>query len=371
MSSPLLPALKEKRVLVCVGAGGVGKTTLAAAMGLHAAQLGRSTLVCTIDPAKRLANSLGLSALGNDEARVPDTLFQSAGLSPGAPLFAMMLDMKQAWDELILRYAPESKRQQILSNRFYRALSSALAGSQEYISLEKLWQLRHGRDYALIVLDTPPTVHAMDFLDAPGKILDFLENDAAKWLLTPALAAGKLGLRLANLGGSFVVKTLARFTGLEMLQALGDFMQAIRGMNEGFRERAKGVQALLASHETGFVLVTAPHPERMQETLAFYRALESQRLSVAAVVVNRVHRPVSPEERAQAELLAEPLKGKLLQTLAEAASLAESERESIALLQASCGSTPVLTVPRADRDVHDLGALWTTGEALLGSTATP
>ncbi len=170
----------------------------------------------------------------------------------------MMLDMKQTWDDLITRYAPPDKRERILYNRFYQSLSSALAGSQEYIAMEKLWELRNRRDYELIVLDTPPTAHALDFLEAPNRVLDFLDNEAAKWLLTPALAAGKFGLSLFNLGGSYVAKTLSKFTGTETLQELSGFMLAIASMNESFRERARGVRELLEAKQTGFVLVTSP-----------------------------------------------------------------------------------------------------------------
>src|SRR5262249_45224610 len=160
---------------------------------------------------------------------------------------AMMLDMKQTWDELIERQAPPDKRSRILNNRFYQSLSTALAGSQEYIAMEKLWQLRSQRDYGVIVLDTPPTPHALAFLDAPNRILDFLENEAAKWLLTPALAAGKVGLQLFNLGGSYVAKTISKLTGTETLQELSNFMLAMSGLNQGFRERAHDVKQLLGS----------------------------------------------------------------------------------------------------------------------------
>src|SRR6185295_5621925 len=149
----------------------------------------------------------------------------------------MMLDMKHTWDAVIEQRAPADKRETILKNRFYQSLSSELAGSQEYIAMEKLWQLRSQRDYRLIVLDTPPTAHALDFLDAPNRVLDFMDNEAARWLLTPALAAGKVGLKLFNLGSSYVAKTLTKFTGTETLQELAAFMLAISGLNEGFKER--------------------------------------------------------------------------------------------------------------------------------------
>ncbi|HLL56256.1 MAG TPA: ArsA family ATPase, partial [Myxococcaceae bacterium] len=167
MSTALSEALGRQDVIVCVGAGGVGKTTISATLALRAAVDGRSALVCTIDPARRLASSLGLSELGNTETRIPDEVLSSVGQQPKAGLYAMMLDMKQTWDALIERYAPPDKRERIVNNRFYQSLSSRLAGSQEYIAMEKLWELHNHRDYSLIVLDTPPTAHALDFLDAP------------------------------------------------------------------------------------------------------------------------------------------------------------------------------------------------------------
>src|SRR5512146_210494 len=193
----LLASLAAKRVAVCVGSGGVGKTTVAAALGVQRALDGGRVLVCTIDPARRLANALGLESLGNVEARVPQDRFRDAGLEPRGQLFAMMLDVKRTWDDLVARHAPDEARQQrIYRNRIYQQLSSALAGSQEYMAMEKLYELATERDYDLIVLDTPPTAHALDFLEAPDRILDFLGNATARTLLAPAFTAGKLGMRL-------------------------------------------------------------------------------------------------------------------------------------------------------------------------------
>src|SRR5215831_19047791 len=171
ISHPLGEALVRDDVLICVGAGGVGKTTIAATIALRAAEQGKRSLVCTIDPARRLADSLGLSELGNTEARISGERLAQAGLNPDAQLYAMMLDTKRTWDEFIERYAPADKREQILASRFYQSLSSSLAGSQEYIAMEKLWQLHSQHRYQLLVLDTPPTAHALDFLDAPNRAL--------------------------------------------------------------------------------------------------------------------------------------------------------------------------------------------------------
>ena len=201
-------SLRGKRIAVCVGSGGVGKTTVAAAIALARAAEGGKALVCTIDPARRLANALGLASLGNVESRVPDHAFREAGLRPAGELFAMMLDVKRTWDDLVARHAPDrARRERIYQNRLYQQLSGALGGSQEFMAMEKLYELATERDYDLVVLDTPPTAHALDFLDAPDRILDFLGNETARALLLPALSAGKLGLRVFQLGGAYVART--------------------------------------------------------------------------------------------------------------------------------------------------------------------
>ncbi|WP_426754282.1 ArsA family ATPase [Myxococcus sp. Y35] len=365
MSTALAPALAGKRVLICVGSGGVGKTTAAAALALRASVDGRSSMVCTIDPAKRLANSLGLTALGNAEMRVPATALEPLGVQPRAALYAMMLDMKQTWDDLIARVASPEQRERILSNRFYQSLSTALAGSQEYISMEKLWELRRSSNYELIVLDTPPTAHALDFLDAPNRVLDFLDNDAAKWLLTPALKAGKLGMSLFNRSG-YVMRGLAKFTGTEMLQELSNFMLAISSLNEGFRERARGVRQLLEDPNTGFVLVTSPHPERMDEAIHFHKMLKQHRMEVVSLVVNRVHAMPTETYWQDAATLAPSRRAKVEETLREQQIMAEQDRAGIAQLAAACPGVPIVQVPRFAMDVHDISALWRTGRYLVG-----
>lgn len=364
MSATLTAALDARRVLICVGSGGVGKTTVSAALALTAGARGRSALVCTIDPARRLANALGLSELGNEEARLPEAALADGGVEVRAPVHAMMLDMKRSWDELIARHAPADKVQRILDNRFYQSLSSALAGSQEYIAMEKLWELRSQRDYGVIVLDTPPTAHALDFLDAPNRMLDFLDTDAARWFVAPALKAGKLGFKLFSFGSTYFTRVLGRLTGAETLQELANFLVTIGDMNEGFRERARSVRALLAEPSTGFVLVTAPMRERMDEAIHFHRLLQQNRMRVEAVVVNRVHSPPSADQRAAAETLPEPLRSKVKRTLEEAEAVARGDAAGIAQLVAELGDTPLVRIPRFEADVHDIAALWRTSRYL-------
>lgn len=370
-SPSLSEALRRRRVLVCVGAGGVGKTTLSAALGIQAAAMGRSTLVCTIDPARRLAGALGMRWLGNTPTEVRGEVLREAGLSLRAPLQAMMLDLKASWDELIERQAPPGERERILRNRFYQSLSTALAGSQEYIALEKLGQLRERSDVELIILDTPPTAHALDFLDSPSRILDFLDNDAARWLLDPALRASRLSLRLMRWGGGVAARTIGRLIGGETLEELATFLTAISGMNEGFRERARSVRALLASPETGFVLVAGASPERRAEALRFHAVLGERGLQRDGVVVNRVQQP--PAESAEGELegLAPALRRRVQETLEEARALAARDEVGVAALRAGTAPVPLLAVPRYSSEVHDLRALWRAGSHLVGEAGAP
>jgi anion-transporting ArsA/GET3 family ATPase len=365
---PLADALRRRAVVVCVGPGGVGKTTLAAALALQGAALGRGALVCTIDPARRLANALGLAELGNVARPIAQADLAAADIHLAAPVEAMMLDMKQSWDELIARSASAEQRDRILSNRFYQSLSSALAGSQEYIALEKLWELHAADTHKLLVLDTPPTSQALDFLDAPQRVLDFFGSDATRWFLTPALRGAKLGLRLFGLGGNLISRTLSRIVGGQTLSDLAAFLVAMSGMNETFRERAHSVRALLKSEETVVVLVTGPATERREEAIRFHASLREQRLNVAAVVVNQVHVGVTPEDVAAAAGLPEPLRGKLQRTAWEANTLAEADAQGVLALSRAVAPTPLLTVPRFRNDVHDLGALWRAGAYLVADS---
>jgi anion-transporting ArsA/GET3 family ATPase len=369
--SAIRESLATRRIAVCVGPGGVGKTTVAAAVALDRAMQGGRVLVCTIDPARRLANALGLATLGNVESRVPDHKFAEAGLRPRGALFAMMLDVKRTWDDLVTRHAPDPARpERILRNRLYQQMSSALAGSQEYMAMEKLYELATDRDYDVVVLDTPPTAHALDFLEAPDRILDFLGNDTARALLAPALSAGKLGLRLAQLGGGYIARTLARFTGQAALSDLGDFLQGFQGMYDGFKERAAAVHGLLSRPEVGFVLVTSPSPAAIEEALALHERLHAESMPIAGIVANRATPDLWPEGPlpGPAELAAAGARDggfaeRLARTLAEHQALAVEERRALSRLFAALDA-PGVVVPRLETDIHDLAGLARLGERL-------
>jgi anion-transporting ArsA/GET3 family ATPase len=372
-------AVEGRRIICCVGSGGVGKTTTAAALALGAAMEGRRVLVLTIDPARRLANSLGLKELGNEETRIDPAHFAEANLSPRGEMWAMMLDLKQTWDELVRRDARNAQQADaILGNKLYQTLSTVMAGSLEYMAMEKVYELYSGGRFDVIVLDTPPTSNALDFLHAPDRILGVLDNNAMRIVLGPMLKAGKIGFRLLAAPSSLVLRTLARFTGSDFLRDLAAFMMAFEGMYEGFKDRAGKVKELLSSSRTGFVLVTGANPLTTQEALFFHRALQKDGIRTAAVVVNRVQRdprrhggPDNVAALKEALQLAQikderGLAERLCETLTEQAILADLDRREIDRLRDTLRGVPLYTVPRLRKDVHDLAGLWQIDEYLGG-----
>ena len=369
-------------MVCCVGSGGVGKTTTAAALALKFAIEGKRALVLTIDPARRLANSLGLQSLGNRETKIDPALFKAAGLEPRGEMWAMMLDLKLTWDELVLRQAPDPARAQaILNNKLYQTLSTAMAGSLEYMAMEKVYEVSTSGRFDVVVLDTPPTTNALDFLHASDRMLDVLNNNAMKILLGPALKAGKIGLRFLALPTSIVLATLARFTGADFLRDLAGFMSAFEGMYDGFKDRALNVKKLLKSKDAAFILVTSPNPLTIQEALFFHHALKDDGIATCAVVVNRVQRdprrlggPDNAAALREALQLAQipdrgepgqlPLHERLARTLGEQSTLADLDRREIERLERTLGAVPLFTVPRLRRDVHDLAGLWQINSCL-------
>jgi anion-transporting ArsA/GET3 family ATPase len=370
---PLQEVLRGRKIICCVGSGGVGKTTTAAALALRAAMDGKRALVLTIDPARRLANSLGLKELGNEETRIAPSLFEQAGLSPRGEMWAMMLDLKHTWDELVKDQAQTPQQAEaILANKLYQTLSTAMAGSLEYMAMEKVYEVYNSGRFDVVVLDTPPTSNALDFLRASSRILDVLDNNAMKIVLGPMLRAGKAGFKLLALPAGLALRTLARFTGAGFLRDLTAFMMAFEGMYEGFKERAAKVKALFISREAAFVLVTSPNPLTIQEALFFHKALAADGIATAAVVVNRVQRdprrhggpdnlPAIKEalQLAQIKDAGEPpLSERLCRTLTDQATLADLDRREVERLRATLAGAPLYSVPRLRKDVHDLAGLW-------------
>jgi anion-transporting ArsA/GET3 family ATPase len=366
----LTGTVHDAHIIVCTGSGGVGKTTTAAALALGAARAGRETIVLTIDPARRLAQSLGLSTLDNTPRPVADV--------PG--LDAMMLDMKGTFDEVIDRHASDAgKARTIKSNRFYQQLSSSLAGTQEYMAMEKLYDLHMAGNYDCIVIDTPPTRNALDFLDAPRRLTDFLEGRFLKMFLNPGLKAGKTIGKAVGFGTGVFMRAASRITGAGVLDDLADFFQSFEGMYAGFKDRAQAVYKLLGSPQSAFVVVASPEPPALREARYFLHRLEQDGMPTAGLVVNRVT-PPPPEglagiARAELEAMADELAG----GGSEGTAVAElvrlhldrrdvARREQQAVISALHGIDPnaLIEVPRLGGDVHDLAALTEVGTHLYG-----
>lgn len=364
--------LDGKRVCICAGSGGVGKTTTSAAIAAGMAARGKKVAVLTIDPAKRLADSLGLPELGNTERRVDPALFTEAGVDPGGgELWAMMLDSKQTFDEVVRKHAPDAEtRDRILSNRIYEQLSAALAGSQEYMAMEKLFEIHAEDRYDLLVLDTPPSRDALDFLDAPKRLTQFIEGRALQVFMRPA----GLGMKLFGRGTSLMFSVLRRITGVNLLEDLAEFFQAFSGMVEGFRERARRVNELLADRRTSFLVVCGPQGEPISEAVYFHRKLIEAELPFGGVIVNKVHYgwefpSDSGELRDElSEALGdEDLAGRAVENLADYAALSARDRRNVEHLVAEMRTRAVIQVPYLDEDVHDLAGLMEVNRYLFAS----
>ncbi|UCD56515.1 MAG: ArsA family ATPase [Candidatus Hydrogenedentota bacterium] len=384
--------IERREVIICCGSGGVGKTTTAAAIAIHAATLGRKVIVLTIDPAKRLANSLGLAELGNEERRVSPRKFAEAGISAKGELYAMMLDTKRTFDELIIKYSLNQEMQdRILDNVLYKNISSAFAGSQEYMAMEKLFEIHTQGKYDLIILDTPPTKHALDFLDAPKRMTDFLDGSVLKWFLKPYFSAGKAGIRMFHKGTAVILRTLERITGVAALKAASDFFLDFEGMYDGFKERAQAVYELLRDGETGFLLVTSPEDITIEEAMYFYDKLVEYELPFCGLIINRVHTGFGSDAAAErviadddAEILVKKMSDALAKTASERKamhavaaelvrnlsnfrSLAEIDAESIRRLTNHVDTgTPFRIIPFFDTDVYDIEGLTQINRYVFG-----
>jgi anion-transporting ArsA/GET3 family ATPase len=286
----LTSLIASHRVLVCVGSGGVGKTTTAAALALWGALQGRRTAVVTIDPAKRLADCLGLSRLSSHEEPLPPETFALYGLAPRGSLTALLVDQQSAWDAAVTRYAPTPEiRERILANRFYQGLSRTFAGSHEYMALDTLATLVQKGVYDLIVVDTPPTRQALDFLEAPQRLQRFLDSQASKLFIRSATASGWAALSAVNRTATFLLRKIEAATGIAALEDIAEFFTSMQRMFTDFGDRFGRVKTLLASTETAFLLVTSPEEEVLTEAEEFRVGLERLGVALKGVVVNRMH----------------------------------------------------------------------------------
>ncbi|MEP6760661.1 MAG: ArsA-related P-loop ATPase [Sporichthyaceae bacterium] len=358
----------HSRIIVCCGSGGVGKTTTAAALALRAAEQGRNVVVLTIDPARRLAQSLGLTVLDN----TPRTV---AGVdsAAGGELHAMMLDMKRTFDEVVLAHATPERAQAILDNPFYQSLSSSFSGTQEYMAMEKLGQLRAEERWDLIVVDTPPSRSALDFLDAPKRLGSFLDGRFIRILMAPAKSGGRAYLRVLGAGFGAVTGMLTRILGAGVLKDMQTFVAALDTMFGGFRERADATYRLLQAEGTNFVVVAVPERDALREASYFVERLGEEEMPLAGLVLNRVHQATAKTLSAEralagAETLEErgthQLAAALLRLHADRMRLVAREQSLRGRFTAAHPRVPVVDVPAQPGDVHDLDGLRRIAAAL-------
>lgn len=358
------------RIVVCCGSGGVGKTTTAAALGLRAAERGRRVVVLTIDPARRLAQSMGIEALDNTPRPVP-----GVGEAEGGSLDAMMLDMKRTFDEVVESQASPEKAQQILNNPFYIAVSSSFAGTQEYMAMEKLGQLdklaRKSGAWDLIVVDTPPSRSALDFLDAPERLASFLDGRFMRLLLAPA----KGGARFMTAGLGLMTGALTKIIGAQVLRDMQTFVSAFDTLFGGFRARAQRTFELLQAEGTAFLVVAAPEPDALREAAYFVERLTQERMPLAGLVINRVSTSPAGDLSAAAALagaerLADSPSGALtaglLRLHADRRRIVERETRLRERFATSHSGVRTVAVPALSTDVHDLDGLRTIGTLLAG-----
>jgi anion-transporting ArsA/GET3 family ATPase len=365
----LAELIGDRSVVVCCGSGGAGKTTVSAAIAVAGAEAGRKACVVTIDPARRLADALGLEHLENTPKRID-------GPWPGE-LHAVMLDAKGTFDDLIARYAESPEQaERILSNRLYRNLTNGLSGTQEYMAMEKLYELHTEGGFDLVVVDTPPTRHALDFLEAPRRLYRFLENRVFRIILMPTRAY----LKAMAVATQALLRTMSRIAGSELVEDAVAFFRAFEGMEEGFRERARRVEQLLEDPGTAFILVAAPRRDSVDEAGYFSERLAKNNISVAGLVVNRLHPTFTPGNAVPPPVpLSGPLAGAghrgadndpygdLHRNLADFVQIAQREEGYFSELAGKVEPAPVVRVPFLPEDVHDLEGLEIVARYLLGA----
>ncbi len=345
--------IASRPVAVCCGPGGVGKTTVSAALALGAARQGRRTCVVTVDPARRLASSLGVASLPNTPTLVEGPW--------SGQLYALMLDARGTFDALVRRYATEDQAASILSNRLYQSLAGALSGTQEYMAMEKLYELTEDGSYDLVVVDTPPTRNALELLEAPSRLTHFLENRLFRALLLPTRAY----LKAVGVATRALLRTISKVAGAEIVQDAVAFFQAFEGLEEGFRVRASKVHDLLNDPSTAFVVVTSPRKDAVAEAGYFASQVKQSGIEVAGLVLNRIHPHFlapgtePPQAKGEGHLAA------LVANLTELEALAAAEEQALAPLTKEAPGAAVGRVPLLDHDVHDMGALQAVADHLF------
>jgi anion-transporting ArsA/GET3 family ATPase len=362
-------------VVLVSGAGGVCKTTVSAALALGLAAKGARVAVVTIDPARRLATALGIDALGDTPHRVDPARVVATGMPMRGTMDALQLDPRATFDRLVAREAPSDEaRDRILSNRIYRHLSSTVAGAQEFMAVERLYELSESGDYDVVVLDTPPARNALDFLDAPERMTRFVEGRGLRLLLGPRGGAGRIGWRAVQASGAMVMSVLERLTGAELIGDISEFLQSFDGMYQGFADRASSVKQLLASDGTTFVVVTGPRPEPSAEAAALWQRLQTDGYPLGALVVNRVHPMPAGGDTPPSGLAAllrdagaadpEGLAMRATNALDVARARASADRHEVDALVASLGAPQLITVPALETDPVEVAGIANITRAL-------
>jgi anion-transporting ArsA/GET3 family ATPase len=367
----------DKKIVVCVGPGGVGKTTTAAAFGALAARAGRRTLVSTIDPAPRLADALGMT-LSAEPTPVPPASCRDLDIAPGL-MHVARLDTARSFAALVEeQVADEAMRRRIFENRIYRQITTTLSGSQEYAATLALHDVVKSGRFDLVVLDTPPTANALEFLEAPHRIGEAITSPAIQWFAKPAPGASRLSWQRLRAGGATVVRRMAKLAGNQFLEDVAAFLTEFRVVLKGFLDRALEVERLLRTPDTAFLLVLAPEVPAVDEALYFQRRLRDAGVPLAAFVANRVHgRPglvdvdqlasrlaARPELAGVARADIDAAAERLARTAVDFGQLADGERRELARLHAAAPGIPVVEVPLLERDIASLAALRTVGDHL-------
>ncbi len=365
-------------MLITVGAGGVGKTTTAAALAVAAAREGRRVLCLTIDPARRLAQSLGLEEMGAEAMEVDRALFSGVGVELSGTLTAAMLDTKRTFDDLVVKHSStREKADRLLNNKLYKYISASLAGTQEYMAMEKLVEVKADGRYDLIVLDTPPTANALDFLDAPERLVGMLDSAAMKWFSEAFESSGKFSLNILAKGASAVLKGISKITGGGLLEAMAEFIAEINELFGGFKERARHVERTLRSPDVAFILVTSPSPPSIREVLYFGDRLAEAAMPRGAFVVNRVRRAppfagqVGEGEAAaglglHALTLDADAAARLAEAHGDATKMAALDAHNIQALDGDVAAgVPIVKVAERATDVHDVRMLADLGAVLM------
>ena len=359
------------RILIFCGAGGVGKTTLSAAAALHAAMAGKKTVALTVDPAKRLGDVFGLEQISGEPQRISPDLLAAHRVGAENGLYVMALDTRRTFDRMVARHTTPAARQRIFQNRYYRHMADALAGTHEFMAMEKLHELSRTGDFDLLVVDTPPSRRALDFLETPGRLLDILDHHLFFRLLRPPMAAGRLGMKMAGFMASPVLGAAGRILGKSVMADMADFAAMFDHLFfQGLKNRARAVEKLLARPDTRFAAVASPRPGPVETALAFYHELSAKNMSFAGFVVNRVTPRVTDgplAEPAEFPGMDPDLVEKMLQSARRLQDLASAEENRVQWLKSRAGfGVTVKKVPRFDHEVADLSTLLDIRQAAFG-----